>query len=196
MKSSTPDAEAPSVPTGLAAAVVSASQVDLTWSASTDNVAVTEYTVLRDGVAVATTATTSYSDVGLTPATTYAYTVTAGDAAGNVSAPSTPPVSATTSSTPDAEAPSVPTGLAAAVVSSSQVDLTWNASTDNVAVTEYTVLREGVAVATTTTTSYSEVGRTPATTYAYTVTAANVLEAGPEKVVLDRGGAKITFLRP
>jgi chitodextrinase len=49
---------------------------------------VTGYDVYRDGAKVGTTATTSYTDTGLSAGSTYSYTVKAKDAAGNVSAAS------------------------------------------------------------------------------------------------------------
>lgn len=89
-----PDTTAPSVPTGLTANAVSQTQIDLSWTASTDNVAVTGYNIFRDAGFIASTTGTSFSDTGLTAATTYAYTVSAFDAADNESARS-----ATTSET-------------------------------------------------------------------------------------------------
>ena len=82
------DAASPTVPAGLKASAVSSSRVDLSWTASTDDVAVAGYQVYRDGVQAATTASTAYSDTGRSAGTTYAYAVTAYDAAGNVSAKS------------------------------------------------------------------------------------------------------------
>ncbi|MFO0753327.1 MAG: choice-of-anchor Q domain-containing protein [Thermodesulfovibrionales bacterium] len=89
------DTEAPTIPTALSALAVSSSQIDLSWSASTDNVGVAGYRLYRDGTQIAATAATAYSDMGLAPATTYAYTVAAYDTAGNVSTQSSP-ASATT----------------------------------------------------------------------------------------------------
>jgi fibronectin type 3 domain-containing protein len=83
---STLDATAPSVPANLQATVVSTSRIDLTWTASTDNVAVAGYRVYRDGSLIASPAGTSYSDTGLSAGTTYGYRVAAYDAAGNASA--------------------------------------------------------------------------------------------------------------
>ena len=80
-----PDTTAPSAPTGLTATPISSTQINLSWTASTDNVGVTGYQVFRDFVQIATTTTTNYSNTGLTPSTSYAYTVKAFDAAGNVS---------------------------------------------------------------------------------------------------------------
>ncbi|MGO9932943.1 MAG: fibronectin type III domain-containing protein [Steroidobacteraceae bacterium] len=93
---STPDTTPPSVPTGLSATAVSSTQINLSWTASTDNVGVTGYDVFRNGTQVGTTTTTSYQDTGLTASTTYSYTVAAYDAAGNVSAQSTAATATTT----------------------------------------------------------------------------------------------------
>jgi fibronectin type III domain protein len=87
----------PSVPAGLTAAVASASQINLSWNASTDpDSAVAGYNIYRNCTKVATSATPSYSNTGLASATTYTYAVSANDVAGNVSAMSAN-VSATTS---------------------------------------------------------------------------------------------------
>src|SRR3989344_2717527 len=93
------DTQAPSIPTGFTATAISSSQINLLWIASTDNVGVAGYKVFRGGVQIATVTTgTSYSNTGLSQATTYSYTVSAYDAAGNNSAQSTA-ASATTPST-------------------------------------------------------------------------------------------------
>jgi hypothetical protein len=82
------DTEAPSVPTALAASDITSDGVTISWSASTDNVGVTEYEVYQDGLLTGSTANTNYSVSGLSASTTYAFTVKAKDAAGNVSAAS------------------------------------------------------------------------------------------------------------
>ncbi|MSN27163.1 MAG: hypothetical protein GJV46_14990 [Geobacter sp.] len=82
------DMTAPSVPTGLSASSISASQINLLWTASTDNVGVTGYKIYRGGVYVATATGTSYPDSGLTASTSYSYRVSAIDAAGNESSQS------------------------------------------------------------------------------------------------------------
>ncbi|GAB3931362.1 discoidin domain-containing protein [Kribbella albertanoniae] len=86
---STGDTEAPTVPAGLTSTGVTSSSVALSWSASSDNIGVSGYDVLRNGVAVATATSTSYTDVGLTADTSYSYSVRARDLAGNVSGTST-----------------------------------------------------------------------------------------------------------
>jgi chitodextrinase len=74
------------VPAGLSATAISSSQINLSWTASTDNVGVAGYRVFRNGNQIATVTTTSYSNTGLAASTAYTYTVSAFDAAGNVSA--------------------------------------------------------------------------------------------------------------
>ena len=90
------DTTPPSTPTGVTATPGSATQINVTWGAATDNVSVTGYRVFRDGVSVTTVTTTSYSDTGRQPSTTYSYTIAALDGAGNSSPQSSPPATATT----------------------------------------------------------------------------------------------------
>lgn len=82
------DTAPPSVPTDLTVAVISTSQINLSWSAPADNVGVAGYRIYRDGNQIGTSVEPSYSDTGLSPSTTYRYTVSAIDAAGNASAQS------------------------------------------------------------------------------------------------------------
>ncbi|MDI1465156.1 RICIN domain-containing protein [Catellatospora sp. KI3] len=82
----TVDTQAPSVPGGLSAGGTTSTSTTLNWAASTDNVGVTGYLVFRNGVQVGTPTGTSFTDTGLSAATSYAYTVKARDAAGNQSA--------------------------------------------------------------------------------------------------------------
>jgi chitodextrinase len=82
------DTQPPTAPGNLTATGHTSSSISLSWTASTDNVGVTGYQIRLSGAVVATTTATSYTATGLNPSTTYSYTVTAFDAAGNVSAPS------------------------------------------------------------------------------------------------------------
>lgn len=77
------DTTPPSVPTGLAKSNVTSTAATVSWMASTDNVGVSLYKVFRNGAQVGTTGTTSLTNTGLTPSTSYSYTVSAHDAAGN-----------------------------------------------------------------------------------------------------------------
>jgi len=85
-----PDSTPPTTPKNLAATIFSAGSVALAWNASNDVFGVTGYRVLRDGTQVGTTIEPSFSESGLIVGTTYSYTVTAFDAAGNSSASSAP----------------------------------------------------------------------------------------------------------
>jgi hypothetical protein len=82
----------PSVPGNLQAAAVSSTQIDLSWSLSTDNVNVMGYKVYRNGILITTLLGDyrNYSDTGLTGSTQYCYTISAHDAAGNQSEQSAP----------------------------------------------------------------------------------------------------------
>jgi len=79
------DTAAPSVPGNLAANAVSSGQIDLSWSAATDNTGVAGYKIYRDGSYLKTVTSTSSSDTGLVKNTNYCYKVSAEDAAGNES---------------------------------------------------------------------------------------------------------------
>ncbi|UWZ83728.1 glycosyl hydrolase family 18 protein [Occallatibacter riparius] len=176
----TPASTPPTVPTGVAATAPKFNQVNVSWTASTDpNYAssVLTYKVYRNGTLVATTAAgaVSYSDNSVVASTTYSYTVAAADPAGNTSAQSTA-VSITTPK--NTTAPSVPTGVAAAAISSTQVKVSWTASTDpNYTASQltYKVYRGGALVATTAAgaVSYSDTAVVASTTYSYTVAASN-----------------------
>ena len=166
-----PDPTPPSIPTNLAAAAVSSSQINLSWTASTDNVAVSGYNIYRAGSLIGTSITNSYANGGLNPGTTYTYNVAAYDAAGNLSGQSTSASATTQGFSADTTAPSVPTNLTATAVSSSQINLAWTASTDNVAVIGYRVFRGGVQIGTSTTNTYQNTGLTASTTYSYAVSA-------------------------
>jgi acid phosphatase type 7 len=89
-QSSSPDTTAPSIPASLSAKQVSGNEVELSWSASTDEVGVAGYNVYRNGTQIGTSPTTSYSDTTVQPNTTYEYTVAAYDAANNTSDQSAP----------------------------------------------------------------------------------------------------------
>jgi Right handed beta helix region len=78
------DLETPTAPSGVAAAA-SAGRVDVTWTASTDNIGVAGYTIYRDGAEIAKVAgaSTRYADTSVSGGTDYSYTVDAFDAFGN-----------------------------------------------------------------------------------------------------------------
>jgi hypothetical protein len=121
-------------------------------------------TVKFNGTTATTTSWSATSIVAPVPtgATTGNVVVTVGGVASNG-------VSFTVQA--DTTPPTVPTGLSAVAASSSQINLSWNASTDNVGVTGYNVYRGGTLIGTSTTTAYSDTGLSASTTYTYTVAA-------------------------
>ena len=165
----TPDTQAPTVPTGLSGSAPNSATVNLTWTASTDNVAVTGYRVYRGGSQIGTSATTSYSDTGRTGSTTYSYQVAAYDAATNVSALTT----AVNVTTPDTIAPTTPTSLSATAINPTRIDLSWGASTDSggSGLAGYKIYRGGSQINTTTSTTYSDTTVSGGTSYSYNVAA-------------------------
>ena len=166
------DTQVPTVPAGLTITSSSPTQSNLLWSASSDNVGVASYRVYRSGALIATLGNvTSYGDSGLAASTSYSYTVSACDAAGNCSAQSTS-ASVRTQTLPDTQAPTAPTGLTAASISASQIDLYWTYALDNVGVTAYRIFRGGALIATLgNVTSYSDTGLAAATAHTYAVSA-------------------------
>lgn len=89
------EANPPTTPAFITATPVATTQIDVAWGSSTDDVSLAGYRLRRDGVYIATTTLTTYSDTGLTPSTTYSYVVEAYDWTNNIST-STGPVATTT----------------------------------------------------------------------------------------------------
>jgi chitodextrinase len=180
----TPDTQPPTAPGTPILNVVSSTQINLTWAPATDNVGVTGYLVERcTGVgcstfaAIGSPAAASFSDTGLAASTSYAYRVRATDAAGNLGPYSTV-ASATTQNASDTQPPTAPGTPILSVVSSTQINLTWDPATDNVGVTSYSVERCTGAGCTTfapvgspATTSFTDIGLTASTSYSYRVRA-------------------------
>src|SRR4029079_12752130 len=134
-------------PAGLTATPVSAAQINLAWTAATDDVGVAGYVIERcsgtactDFAQIGAPTTTSFTDGGLTASTTFSYRVKATDAAGNQS-PYSNTASATTSAGGDTQPPTAPTTLTATAVAAAQINLAWVAATDDVGVASYAIER-------------------------------------------------------
>ena len=110
------DINAPLTPGNLNLTNVTTNQISFSWTASTDNVGVVGYRIYRNysNTSYATTTTLSFTDSGLSPAQTYAYSVSAIDAAGNESFQS-----------------SVMSVDTLAVVVTQPVELSWQSPTQN-----------------------------------------------------------------
>ncbi len=190
---------------GTLSAVGSVGRATLSWGAATDNVAVVRYNVHRGPDAsfvpsaanrIAQPTGTGYVDN--TAPGTYAYKVTAEDAAGNVG-PASNAASATV--TTDTTAPSAPTGLGGTVVGAT-VNLAWTGSTDDVGVARYNVHRATTAgftptvgnrIAQPTGTSYADTGLS-AGSYYYRVTAEDA--AGNVSAVSNEHAATVADATP
>ncbi|XLS29987.1 fibronectin type III domain-containing protein [Flavobacteriaceae bacterium M23B6Z8] len=116
---------------------------DLSWTAATDDTAVTAYEIYRNNTLIVTVngSTTSYTATALNAQTTYNFKVIAKDASGNQSADSNL-LAVTTTTTPDTEAPQIGS-LSVASITGTSVELNWTAATDNIGVTGYTLYRDG-----------------------------------------------------
>ncbi len=165
----------PSTPTNVTATVTSTSQINLSWTASTDNVGVTGYYIIRDGVTLPAVSgtTTTLSDTGLLPGSTHSYYVVAFDAASNNSLVSNTATATTQVVTvPDTQAPSPPSALISDVQSAYQVNLSWSPSIDNVGVARYDIYRSDntrtpKASVSGTTTSFGDTTTLAGKTYSY-----------------------------
>ena len=80
-----PDTQAPSDPTNLVASNPTDNSINLSWTASTDNVSVTSYDIYQGGVNLYNTVTNSFVVTGLSANTNYCFTVRANDGSGNTS---------------------------------------------------------------------------------------------------------------
>jgi chitodextrinase len=168
------DDEAPSAPSNLQPLFISGSFVGFTWTASSDNVAVKGYAVYLDGEERFKQEANSAVILGLESQTGYSITVTAFDAAGNISAFSGPMEITTTD--PDIIPPTVPQNLHSVAQTHSSIDILWDPSTDDVAVKEYEVYVNKTRVGSTVTESYSVIGLTPSSEYSISVLAVDMAE--------------------
>ncbi|WP_164821428.1 fibronectin type III domain-containing protein [Paenibacillus koleovorans] len=142
------DTTPPSAPT-LSSTGVTDTTVSLSWTASTDNIAVAGYDVYN-GVTKANNSLVSgstYTVTGLTQATSYTFTVKAVDTSNNASSASNS-VTVTTATyvPPDTTPPSVPGNFRSTASTQTTLSLAWNASTDNVAIAGYDIYLGGTKV--------------------------------------------------
>lgn len=168
--------DAPLPPDGLTAAAVSAGQIALTWTDNSGDEtgfkierSVVSGTSGFSQIALVGANVTTYNDSGLAASTRYWYRVRAVNGVGDSACYS--PADTVTLSASDTQAPSIPSGLSASAASSSQINLSWSASTDNVGVAGYKIYRGGSYLKSVTGTSASDTGLSPGTTYSYQVSA-------------------------
>ncbi|MBR6627768.1 MAG: hypothetical protein IKL04_07315, partial [Lachnospiraceae bacterium] len=156
----------------LDATEITETSVTLSYGAAEDENGILGYEIYRDGNRVAISSETTFTDAGLLPGQVYTYTVYAFDTYKNL-AQESPEVMATTLA--DTEDPTAPRNLSLYTRTGSSVTLKWNAATDNVAVTGYTVYRDGEAIATgLKELEYKDSGLEKNTVYRYYVTANDI----------------------
>lgn len=168
---SSTDTLAPGAPVDLIGSV-NFTDVTLSWQPASDNVGVTGYNVWQDSTKVQTTLTTNASITGLSALTDYHFAVTAVDAAGNESSPTTVLVTTGVDETPDTIAPEAPLNLVG-MAGSNSVGLSWDPSVDNQAVGGYIVYVDGILFDSLSATATSVVvsGLEPETLYTFEVQA-------------------------
>jgi chitodextrinase len=184
----TASSPAPTAPNGLSAISTTDSTIVLSWGASYASSGIAGYRISMNKNVAGTTAAQKFEAQKLNASTTYSFTVAAYDQNGIFSPESasinvttegvqaTTTVSSSSTSTTsltnsDATPPSTPTNLSATGVSSSEIDLSWNAATDNVGVTGYKIFASGVFIATTSGMTYKSTNLVAGATYSYNVAA-------------------------
>jgi hypothetical protein len=183
-----PDGTPPSKPADLSATALNSSQVQLSWSPSTDNVGVAGYDVLRGGAVIGKAIGTSYLDSGASPSTSYSYTVQAFDAAANLSPPSDPAgVTTPAAST----SPPVIAQIATSQVTTTSATVTWTTdipSSSQVLYGTSPSYGQSTTLTASLVTGHSQIltGLTPGTTYHFAVqstgTASNTATSGDNTV--------------
>ena len=166
------DTEAPSVPSGLTVTNTTTYSIDLSWTASTDNIGVSSYDVYVDGNLEASTSNVNYTITGLSSNITYDLTVSARDIADNVS-PQSAPLTVVTQE--DTEAPSVPMNIVISDETDVSFKITWDPSTDNTEVIHYNIYIDNIFHDMINISSYTVYELTASTTYSVTLEAVDGL---------------------
>lgn len=166
------DTEAPSVPSGLTVTNTTTYSIDLSWTASTDNIGVSSYDVYVDGNLEASTSNVNYTITGLSSNITYDLTVSARDIADNVS-PQSAPLTVVTQE--DTEAPSVPMNIVISDETDVSFKITWDPSTDNTEVIHYNIYMDNIFYDMINISSYTVYNLTASTTYSVTLEAVDGL---------------------
>jgi hypothetical protein len=135
------DAVPPGAVSGLTATAAGTSAT-LHWAPASDDFQVDSYVVTRDGTAVGAPATTDFTDTGLVPGSTVAYSVAAVDAGGNVG-----PAASVSVTIPDTTPPGAPSTVTAKLTRDGKVHLVWAAAGDDGRIAGYVVRRNGTAIA-------------------------------------------------
>jgi chitinase len=162
----------PGAPTNLRSTAKTTKTVLLAWNAATPgDLPIAGYDVYNGATVAASVTGTTASITGLTPKTSYTFTVKAKDTHGTSSAASAPVTVTTNDPSADTQPPSAPTNLAVTGKDSTTVSLSWSAATDNTGVVSYDVYNGSTVATTVTGTTATVTGLSPSTQYTFTVTA-------------------------
>jgi chitinase len=184
---------APAVPAGLAASGTTSSSTNLNWNAVTPPAGCSvSYKVLQSGTVIASPTTTSDAVTGLTPSTAYSFSVEATDSAGTSAASSA--VNVTTLASSCTTKPSTPTGLAASGTTDASTNLNWNAVTPPNGCSISYSITGGPSTRTTSSTSDTEGGLTPSTSYTFSLTATDYAGSSPATTVTVKTSALSTLM--
>lgn len=193
-------AQPPSAPINITAKATQPTEISLSWQPGSAATGV-KYRIIRNNVAIATIDATSYVDKAVLAGTKYSYHVVAVDGNNLTSQLPANPVVVTTPALPvkDTAAPTKPANVAAAVVSTTQINVSWRASTDNVGVKNYDLYRakgtaEATKIATLTGLTYGDSGLASGTEYSYYVIARDA--AGNSSTASDKARATTKTLPP
>jgi endonuclease I/chitodextrinase len=162
------DTEKPTTPTNVIATNKTVTSIDLSWTAATDNIGVTGYNIYLNDVLTSQTTNTTITIYNLTPNTPYVCAIEAKDLINNKSTKSTLVHVMTLE---DVHAPTIPTNILSSTISDTTFKLTWDAATDNTAVTGYDIFVDAIHIASTNDTTYTVTGLTKTTTYTVTILA-------------------------
>ncbi|MDX6747203.1 endonuclease [Polaribacter sp. PL03] len=164
------DTQAPTTPTNVVASNISLTSIDISWTASTDNVNVTGYNVYVNDVLTAQTSNTDTQTTisNLTTNTSYNFKVIAKDLINNFSNAST---TLTSKTLQDSTPPSVPQDVVVNNITDSSFSVNWSASSDNNNVSGYEVYVDGAFKAFTATTTYTVIGLSSNTTFTVSILA-------------------------
>ncbi|GGY82166.1 hypothetical protein GCM10011613_28620 [Cellvibrio zantedeschiae] len=164
------DQTPPSIPANFRVETAQSDRVVLAWAASTDNNSGTiSYKIYRDQVQIDTirSGDVLYYDFDVAPSKSYTYSISAGDTSENWSglsettantaafgANSSAQKSSASSNSSKSSAgidltlPTAPTQVTKVNAYSTQVEISWNAGTDNIGVTAYRVYRDSILIKT------------------------------------------------
>ena len=163
------DTEAPTTPTNVTLNDIDFSSINISWSASSDNIGVTGYNIYVDDVLTAQTASsiTNTTISNLSTNTSYNFAVIAKDLINNRSTSAT----LTGKTLEDTQAPTIPAGLVVSNETDSSFEVSWQGATDNNVVTGYEVYVDNSLIATTETNMYTVIGLNSETTYGVIIVA-------------------------